>query len=51
MVSVKSSNVSQRFDPKKALVSQFGDNLEAIFVEQDEREAKDNDSDFSAGSF
>ena len=39
------------FDPKKKLVAQFEDNLHAIFDEQEERDAKDDDSNFSAESF
>ena len=39
------------FDPKKKLVAQFEDNLHEIFAEQEEREAKDDDSNFSAESF
>ena len=39
------------FDPKKKLVAQFEDNLHDIFAEQEEREAKDDDSNFSAESF
>ena len=50
--SVARSRHSQvPFDPKKKLVAQFEDNLHEIFAEQEEREAKDDDSNFSAESF
>ena len=42
---------SERFDPKDSLVGQFDQNLEAIYGEQEQREAEDADSNFSNESF
>ena len=49
--TISTRQTKLRFDPKKKIVAQFEDNLEAIYDEQAEREAKDNDSNYSAESY
>ena len=49
--TISTRQTKSRFDPKKNLTVQFESNLEEIFDEQGEREAKDNDSNFSNESY
>lgn len=49
--TISTRQTKSRFDPKKTLVVQFEENLEAIYDAQAERVAKDNDSNYSAESF
>lgn len=51
LASLASLVQSERFDPKKNLVGQFTDNLTSIYAEQEVRDAKDDDSNFSNESF
>ena len=49
--TISTRQTRTRFNPKKNIVAQFESNLEAIYDEQANRDAKDNDSNFSAESY